>query len=83
MSYSTTKAPVTGNQEQGTGTGKRKVTAPGSASNQLRITTPDVLKDARQHQSHILLPAVSNPSGAQPTYGKKSPATRPVGKGQR
>jgi len=44
-----------GNQEKGTGTAKRKVAIPSTASNQLRIGTRDELKDPKQHQSRILL----------------------------
>ncbi len=71
-------SPV-GNQEKRTGTGKRQVAIPSTASNQLRIGTRDELKDPKQHQSRILLPTQAP---APKTYGTKSPAKRPVGRDQ-
>jgi len=71
--------PQSSKQVTFTGTGKRKVVVPSTASNQLRISNPDVLKDARQHQSAIELPVIAP---TPKTYPTKAPSKRSVGRGQ-
>jgi hypothetical protein len=48
-------------QERGTGTGKKTVTVPSTASNQPRVTVRGQLKNPLNSYSSGLLPAVSNP----------------------
>ena len=79
MSYSNDTAKLS-NQVKTTGTGRRRVPVPATASNQLKVSDPDVLKDARQHQSRIELPVIAP---APKDYSTKSPSKRSVGKGQR
>lgn len=77
MSYSNDK-PQSSKQVAFTGTGKRKVAVPSTASNQLKITTHDELKDPMGHYSRLELP-IGAP--VQKPYSAK-PAKRPVGKDQ-
>jgi hypothetical protein len=57
MTYSKKTDIKLSNQVAITGTGKRRVKAPSTASNQLLIDAPDTLKDAKTHQSRVELPA--------------------------
>jgi hypothetical protein len=78
MTYSKSVAPAKGNQEKGTGEGRRKVPIPSNASNQLKIGSHDELRDPMQHQSRIII----QPAPESPNYSKKSPSKRTVGRNQ-
>ena len=78
MSYSN-DTPATSKQKQSTGTGKRRVTVPSNASNQLRIGVNGELKSALNNYSSITLAPISNLGDLDPRYSKKSPG-RTVGK---
>lgn len=60
--------PTQSKQERATGTGKKTVTVPGNASNQVRVTVRGQLKNPLNNYSNILLPTVSNPD---PKKGKR------------
>ena len=71
-------AAAQSNQERGTGSGKRRVTVPSTASNQLRIDVTTELKDPLANYSNAMLP-IRAPEPKK--YSTKSPS-RTVGKGK-